>query len=104
MTAGVLTVSTAGKLGSFVLGGAGLGLYACDARCASAGLALLGAAAGLLWAGLLAAMVARSGPARSRRGELNARLDSSLAVSSEMSRPSTGAAFWRWPAVSRTGL
>ena len=90
----MLTVSTAGKLGSFVLGGAGFGLYACDARCLSAGLALLGAAAGLLWAGLLAAMVARSGPARSRRGELNARLDSSL--DAPLRDPAAGGGVVQW--------
>jgi hypothetical protein len=48
-----MSVFTAGKLGSFVLGGAGLGLFTCNAQCAAEMLLSISVAATLVWSVLL---------------------------------------------------
>ena len=48
-----MSVFTTGKLGSFVLGGAGLGLFTCNAQCAATMLLVISAVATVVWAFLL---------------------------------------------------
>ena len=44
-----MSVFTAGKLGSFVLGGAGLGFFTCDAECAATMLSAISFGATVVW-------------------------------------------------------
>jgi hypothetical protein len=48
-----MSVFTTGKLGSFVLGGAGLGLFTCNAQCAAEMLLSISVAATVIWTILL---------------------------------------------------
>ena len=60
-----MSVFTAGKLGSFVLGGAGLGLFTCNAQCASEMLLSISVAATLVWSVLLlCSSILSTGPDR----------------------------------------
>ena len=54
-----MSVFTAGKLGSFVLGGAGLGFFTCDAECAATMLSAISFGATVVWVLLLLTSVGK---------------------------------------------
>ena len=54
-----MSVFTTGKLGSFVLGGAGLGFFTCDAECAATMLSAISFGATVVWVLLLLTSVGK---------------------------------------------
>ena len=63
-----MSVFTTGKLGSFVLGGSGLGLFTCSAQCAAEMLLSISVAATTVWSILLLGnSCVSSGPDRTVR-------------------------------------
>ena len=70
-----MSVFTAGKLGSFVLGGAGLGFFTCDAECAATMLSAISFGATVVWVLLLLTSVGKHFGVGSSRDDLQAPLN-----------------------------
>eukprot|EP01052_Picozoa_sp_SAG31_P044461 SAG31_NODE_7759_length_1602_cov_1.550898_2_plen_251_part_00 len=72
-----MAVFTVGKMSSFVIGGAGIGLFTCDVKCGVSVLAGIGAVSFVFWAVVLGGVVVRRSQ-DSRGHDLRRRLDASI--------------------------